>query len=119
MIELEVTRAAVLYVGVFLAMMFGIWLYTEMTVWRGQRFLEKQYHWRCIFCGFSYLDESGDPVSQCPRCQSYNSTEDRLAREVPTAVEWESAPHAAENDARRNPSHRKRPHARRRGPRHR
>ena len=116
MIHIELTHAAVLYMALLMFITLGIWVYTELSVRRGQRFLEKQYHWRCIFCGFSYLDESGEPVSRCPRCDSYNSVEDHLAKEVRPMPAWqEEEPNPLET--RKNTSHRKRPHQRRRGPR--
>ena len=118
MIELDLRWALLLYTAVVAAVILGIWIYTEFTVYRPQRFLGKQYLWRCTFCGYSYLDDRDDTLSQCPRCGSYNAAEDRHARLVPppkkmatvTTVEEPSPP-------RKNPSLRKRPHQRRRGPR--
>lgn len=121
MIELELRWALVLYSGVLGAMALGIWIYTELTVRRPQRYLGQQYLWRCSFCGFSYLDEEGEQISQCPRCSSYNDADDRHARSVPTKSRRVTAEAAAEGPStepsRRNPSRRKRPHQRRRGPR--
>jgi predicted nucleic acid-binding Zn-ribbon protein len=76
--------------------------------------------WRCVFCGYIYLDEAAEKLSQCPRCHSYSSEEDTHARYVKTrpshfAVGPQEAAESLE--PRRNPSHRKRPHQRRRGPR--
>ncbi|HOE67689.1 MAG TPA: hypothetical protein PLO62_14315 [Candidatus Hydrogenedentes bacterium] len=122
MIQIELASAVLMYSAILLTIVAGIWAYTEFSVRRERRFLEKQYHWRCVFCGFTYLDESGDPVSQCPRCRSYNSVEDERAREVrPIAVSIaaEKSPAPSGEELRRNPSRRKRPHQRRRGPRRR
>ncbi len=122
MIDLELRWALVLYSGVLGAMALGIWIYTELTVRRPQRYLGQQYLWRCSFCGFSYLDEEGEQISQCPRCGSYNDADDKHARSVPTKsrrVTAEEAPAEGPSTepSRRNPSRRKRPHQRRRGPR--
>jgi hypothetical protein len=117
-IPLELKWALLLYAGILGAMALFIWLYTELTVWRPHRYLGQQFLWRCTFCGYTYLDESDDRFSACPRCHSINSADDPHARFVPAraGTSPEPAP-ALDADIRRNPSHRKRPHQRRRGPR--
>lgn len=119
MIEISLSTALVLYSAILGAMVFAIWLYTEVTVRRSYRVLEKQHLWRCVFCGYIYLDEDADTVSQCPQCESFNSVTDKRARYVPTrrAQREEKKPEEKAEEPRRNPSHRKRPQQRRRGPR--
>jgi phage FluMu protein Com len=119
MIALELKWALVIYSCVLGFMAVVIWIYTEITVRRPHRYLGKQYLWRCAFCGYTYLDESDDELSQCPRCESFNSATEEHARFVPgkrqakkqeLELQLETAP-------KKNPSRRKRPHQRRRGPR--
>ncbi|HOZ47353.1 MAG TPA: hypothetical protein PLO37_18940 [Candidatus Hydrogenedentes bacterium] len=119
MIEITLTQALAMYSIALGLLIVIISIYTELTVHRYRRFLEKQYLWRCVFCGFTYLDEGAATISQCPRCQSYNSAEDKHARFVRVKSPAEEAPETAEETAapHRNPSRRKRPHQRRRGPR--
>ncbi|HOD49764.1 MAG TPA: hypothetical protein PLJ71_07140 [Candidatus Hydrogenedentes bacterium] len=117
MIQLEIGQAVILYSGVLIALAAGIWLYTEFSAGRSQRTLGKQYLWRCPICGFSYLDESAERLSKCPRCGSLNSVEDKKARAVRVRTEAYEGPEPQEQEARRNKSKRKRPHQRRRGPR--
>lgn len=121
MIQISLTYALAFYSTVLGILVAAIWIYTELTVRRHHRFLGKQYLWRCVFCGYTYLDESAEQVSQCPRCASYNSVQDKHARFVVTRTATIEAPHdltaPAAQEPRRNPSHRKRPHQRRRGPR--
>lgn len=120
MIQLEITQAIVLYSMTLLVLAVVIWAYTEYATRRTQRTLGKQYLWRCVFCGFSYLDESAEVLSQCPRCQSYNSVEDANARVVKVRLPDKAVEEEADaTEARRNPSRRKRPHQKRRGPRRR
>ena len=76
MIEIDLTSALTLYSGLLAALVLAIWLYTEMSVKRPQRHLGKQFLWRCIYCGCTYLDEAAQTVSQCPRCESFNTTEE-------------------------------------------
>lgn len=118
MIEIQLTTAVVLYAAVLGALMGSVWLFTEFSVRRTQKTLEKQHLWRCVFCGYTYLDEGAMEVSQCPRCESFNSMTDKHARFVRArSRRRREEPEEDAPSTRRNPSHRKRPHQRRRGPR--
>lgn len=119
MIEIELKWALALYAGVVGVLITFIWIYTEITVWRPYRYLGQQFLWHCTFCGFTYLDEDSEAVSQCPRCASYNAATDRNARLAPSSPLARAPDTAVQSaqDSRRNPSRRKRPHQRRRGPR--
>ncbi|MCC6488944.1 MAG: hypothetical protein IT364_15705 [Candidatus Hydrogenedentes bacterium] len=120
MIALELKWALLLYSSVLALMAIAGWIYTEVTVRRPHRFLGKQYLWRCTYCGYTYLDESGDELSQCPRCESFNSASEEQTRFVPVKTPTGKQAERTEerkDEPRRNPSHRKRPHQRRRGPR--
>jgi len=117
MIEIELKWALVLYSAVLGAIGLFIWSYTELAVHRPHQYLGKQFLWRCTYCGYSYLDESGGELSRCPRCDSYVAATDARARLVP------ADPNVPEHDTEpgpgRNASRRKRHHQRRRGPRRR
>jgi len=121
MIEISLTSALALYSGILALLAAALWLYTEMAVHRPQRGLQKQFLWRCVFCGFTYLDETAERVSQCPRCNSYNSVRDKSAREAPVSrsmlEEHDARDTPADGRRARNTSRRKRPHQRHRGPR--
>jgi acetyl-CoA carboxylase beta subunit len=120
MIQISLTTALALYSFVLLLMLFFIWAYTEVSVRHSQRQIEKQFLWRCVFCGYIYLDEVADTLSCCPRCNSFSSVEDKRARyidELPSRNESDEPDYDSELMPRRNPSHRKRPNQRRRGPR--
>ncbi len=117
MIQLEIGQALILYSGILLVLAAGIWLYTEISAWRSHRTLGKQYLWRCVFCGFSYLDEQAETLSKCPRCESLNSATDKHARVVRVRGDVCDKPAQDAAAPRRNTSKRKRPTQRRRGPR--
>jgi len=91
MIQIALTHALALYSAILGLLITAIWVYTELTVRRHHRFLEKQFLWRCVFCGYTYLDESAEKVSQCPRCASFNSLDDKHARFVPVRVSTHGA----------------------------
>ena len=76
MIEISLTWALALYSIVLALIVLVIYLYTELSVRKPQQHLGEQFLWKCTFCACTYLDESGNPISQCPRCGSYNSLED-------------------------------------------
>ena len=114
MIEIELKWALALYSAVLAGIVFFIWLYTEVSVRRPQQYLGQQFLWRCTFCGYTYLDETGDQLSKCPRCESLVAATDAHARAVPIAPQL---PDEQDKELGRNTSRRKRPHQRRRGPR--
>lgn len=121
MIQISLTQAIVLYTAVIGTCALAIWLYTEMRVQFTYHVLEKQHLWRCTFCAYTYLDEAAERLSRCPRCNSFNAIDDSLTREVPVAP-MPAMPHASElglEMPRRNPSRRKRPGAKKKGPRRR
>ena len=118
MIELELTQALALYSAVLFVLIVAIWIYTEVRIIRPRRYLGKQFLWRCSFCGFAYLDEQDESLSQCPRCGSFNSATDKDARAVPLSKSSTKKPVEEEPAAvQRNTSRRKRHHQKRRGPR--
>ena len=119
MIEIQLTTALALYGAVLGLLVAFIWVYTEFFVHRTTRILEKQSLWQCVFCGYTYLDEGAQDLSQCPRCASYNSGTDKHARFVPSRTRRAEKDESSKNEETRhpNPSRRKRPHQRRRGPR--
>ena len=117
MIELELTHAVILYSVVLGILFLGIWTFALVSTTRTYHVLEKQSLWRCVFCGYTYLDEGATTLSECPQCGSINSASDKHARFVRTRQRPAKPEEPAHETARRNPSRRKRPHQRRRGPR--
>ncbi len=120
MIEISLSTAIAFYSAIILAGALAVWLYTEIDTQRAQTLSAKQHLWRCTYCAFSYLDNAASGYSECPRCHSISAADDKHAREVRIAgaqtPPWLSR-HEPSDTPRRNPSHRKRPGARSRGPR--
>ncbi|GMW00466.1 MAG: hypothetical protein AMXMBFR84_16030 [Candidatus Hydrogenedentota bacterium] len=122
MIAIEVKDAILVYSAILGIAGAAIWLYTEFSIYRPQRFLGHQFLWKCTICGFTFLDEQDEAIAQCPRCASYISAGDKHARFVPSRATREPTLQSIgedQNDHARNPSRRKRPNQRRRGPRRR
>lgn len=120
MFEISLTQALAFYSSLVVLGAFFIWFYTEVNTHHAYRVLERQYLWRCVFCAFTYLDEAAERVSKCPRCHSLNSIDDAGARYAGvTLPSTEPVSLSVIEPPRRNPSHRKRPGARNKGPRRR
>ncbi len=121
MIEISLTTALALYSILIGIGAFSIWLYTEIRTQHSHKRMRKQYLWRCVFCGCTYLDEEAVHLSVCPRCGSYNALEDKNARLLKATrdekEQWVQA--HTDKKTRRNPARQKRPGARNRGPRRR
>ncbi len=116
MIEIELPQALALYSILLGLLAAGIWLYTELTVRRPQRRLGQQFLWKCTFCGCTYLDEHAEKLSECPRCQNFNSAGEASVFQInDTGAHQSPAP----DPSARNTSRRKRTGQRTRGPRRR
>lgn len=123
MIQITLTTALVIYGAVIVSGLALLYVASELRARHVYRVLEKQFLWRCAFCGYLYLDESALVLSQCPRCESYNMARDAQDKAVSTAHQRLAAAEPAAEPSqtetpRRNPSRQKRRGARR-GPRRR
>jgi DNA-directed RNA polymerase subunit RPC12/RpoP len=116
MIQISLTQALAVYTIALGAIVLAIWIYTEVVTRQSHRRLGTQFFWRCVFCGYSYLDEDAEEVSRCPRCDSFVAASDRHAREIQSRKKTAETFEHGEKPLH-NPSRRKRPHQRRRGPR--
>ena len=123
MIQIGLTTALLIYGSIIVIGAVFLYFISELRATQVYRVLEKQFLWRCAFCGFLYLDENAGDLSQCPRCQSFNSGKDAQDKAVVHArytppQETAKTPDDDTEDPRRNPSRRKR-HGGKRGPRRR
>ena len=117
MVTITLTQALVLYSAVLGALILVLWLYTEVTSRRTHRQLRKQNLWRCTICAYTYVDEGARPVSECPRCHSFNRFEEREGKPKDQGTERSAPAVSLDEPQRSNPSRHKRPGQRRRGPR--
>ena len=125
MIEITLTTAVLLYGALILSGFLLLYMVSELRARHVYRVHEKQFMWRCAFCGFLYLDENAAVISKCPRCESFNTMEDALDKAVSKArqVVVDSGAERVQEEPgavpRRNSARRKRPGQTRRGPRRR
>lgn len=71
MIHVSLTLLIFIYLGLSLAVVFGIWMIAELR--RGRR--EKralQFVVHCVLCAFKFEDKSSTLLPRCPRCGSLN-----------------------------------------------
>ncbi len=124
MIQITLTTALFLYGAAIICGLAMLYVISELRAKHVYRILEKQFLWRCAFCGYLYLDEDALSISQCPRCESLNTVGDAQDKAVSVARQrvLSNEPAAVnQNDEevpRRNPSHKKRRQSHR-GPRRR
>ncbi len=115
MIEISVTWAFIIFSFVILLAIIVLWYLSELNARKIYSFYKEQYVWKCAYCSFVYLDADSEEISQCPRCNSYN-----VAYQSANNI-FEPKQIVTENSSgevrRRNPSRKKNPHAKHRGPR--
>ncbi|MFP4171825.1 MAG: hypothetical protein ACLFV4_02835 [Candidatus Hydrogenedentota bacterium] len=121
MIPLPLTTALAVYSLLIALGAMVIWIYTETTSQRYRRDLGRQHLWKCLYCGYTYLDENAERMSNCPRCESINVLDENqpAAAMHPAAHHEPSSQPEQPAETRRNTSKRKRPNQRKRGPRRR
>jgi hypothetical protein len=123
MIQISLAMAIVFYGIIILIGFMFLYILSELRAKNVYRVLEKQFLWRCAFCGFLYFDEGAATLSECPRCGSYNTIADAQDRSVGksrhllVAAEAEISEEEDTSQPRRNSARRKRPGQKRRGPR--
>jgi hypothetical protein len=125
MIQIGLTTALLIYGSAIVIGAVLLYFISELRATRVYRVLEKQFLWHCSFCGFLYLDENAGEISQCPRCESFNSgreAQDKAVIKAKQKLHEETVeppqPEGEGETPRRNSSHRKR-HGGSRGPRRR
>ncbi len=111
MIEISITEAFVIYSFIIAISGIVLWGLSELGARRIYTEFKSQNVWECNYCAFVYLDTEAEEISLCPRCHSYN-----VVSNIPIQQKQEELQNS---EPRRNPSHKKHPHARHRGPRRR
>ncbi len=71
MISASLTTLVFVYLGAFLALIFGNWIVWNIGRLRAER-RSLRHRMRCGLCAFEFEDETGDILPRCPRCGSLN-----------------------------------------------
>lgn len=72
MIELSTSTAIMLYLGLTLCPLLGLWIFQHCLSRHKKMELSDQELHVCEYCHFAYLEEIATKITQCPQCQSYN-----------------------------------------------
>jgi hypothetical protein len=71
MIHASLAMLVFVYLGGFLALVFGNWI--AWNIGRTRRERESLRHrLRCMLCSFEYENPTSDDLPKCPRCGSLN-----------------------------------------------
>ncbi|MCX8066129.1 MAG: hypothetical protein N3G21_13335 [Candidatus Hydrogenedentes bacterium] len=120
MIEISVTWAFIIFSLLVLILSAILWYFSEVNARRIYSFYKDQYVWKCSYCAFVYLDTESEEISKCPRCNSFNVIyQDVGGTGITRVEEIEDFENTSAEIRKKNPSRKKNPHARNRGPRRR
>lgn len=79
MIELTLMTALLLYLGLTLTIVLGLWIISHYRT-RSKKILPlEQRLCICEYCHLAYVADSLKSVTQCPQCKSYNKDNRHLA----------------------------------------
>ena len=80
MIEVDTATALLIYLGFFLFLCLGMWVFTHLKN-RNKVTLPPLYILStCEYCHFDYLGKNGEKISKCPQCGSFNDRDDHHTR---------------------------------------
>lgn len=71
MIRTSLATLVFVYLGTFLALVFGNWIGWNIARTRRER-EGLRHRLRCTLCAFEFEDASDDMLPRCPRCGSLN-----------------------------------------------
>lgn len=74
MIEVSTATGVMLYLGLTLFLLLGLWALTHYQKRNKYMKLEPQRLLVCEYCHFAYLEDLGKEITQCPQCQSFNKS---------------------------------------------
>ncbi len=75
MIEVEATTAILLYLALFLFLCLGAWLFTHFRNGAKQAPPPLFRFSVCEFCHHNYLGKTGEKITKCPKCGSFNKSD--------------------------------------------
>jgi uncharacterized C2H2 Zn-finger protein len=71
MIRVSLTALVFIYLAVFLAVIFFVWITRNLRRIRREK-EDLRHRLRCTLCGFEFEDRSSELLARCPRCASLN-----------------------------------------------
>lgn len=74
MIELSPSIALLLYLGLTMGIILGLWVFQHYRSRTQTIFTQEKNLHVCEFCHHAYLAETTRDVTQCPQCKSFNKS---------------------------------------------
>lgn len=71
MIRVSLSLLVLIFLGLMLGPIFGLWLFHEFQRQRREA-AAFRYVLRCQLCSFLFEDRSSEPLPRCPRCGALN-----------------------------------------------
>lgn len=73
MIELSPNTACMIYLGVTIAFLLGLWVYKHLASKKRKISVIEKELFVCEYCQCAYLVELNKKVTRCTQCKSYNT----------------------------------------------
>lgn len=72
MIQVSFTTAFMLYLGMTLLAVLGIWIFSHYKTRKRSYYSDEQALFVCEFCHYAYLEDSAQELNRCPQCGLIN-----------------------------------------------
>lgn len=80
MIDLTFNTAFMLYLGLTLIGVMGVWIYSHYRTRKQVFFPNEKTLFQCEFCHYAYVDESAKQLNRCPQCGLINKKNEYVRR---------------------------------------
>jgi hypothetical protein len=72
MITVDKATVLMIYLGFFLFLCLGTWVFSHIKTRKKKELTPFYKLTTCEYCAFNYLSATGQNISSCPQCNSYN-----------------------------------------------
>lgn len=72
MVEITAANALILYLGITLAILFGLWIFQHYASSKRTILSTPEELFLCEYCHFVYLEKAALKLTRCPGCRSLN-----------------------------------------------
>lgn len=72
MIPVSSTTAAMLYLGLTMLVLLGLWTFQHYQSRKKKIVTSEKELFVCEYCHFAYLEGISKPITKCPQCLCFN-----------------------------------------------
>lgn len=87
MIELTFNTLFILYLGLTIAVVLGIWIVSHYRIRRRTFFSTEKALFICEYCLFAYIEDGVKHLNRCPQCGLYNKENTYAEQQKPEGKE--------------------------------